>query len=284
VPALLAAVSALAFGVGDFLGGLSARRMAAAISGLTAQTTGFLLLMVAATVAGGSPGGTDWAWGMAAGASGAMAVVVFYWAMAVGQMSVVAPVSAVTAALMPFAFGLASGERPSAVALLGTIGALVAIVLISRERGDPTGDDERSGLQPRGGPVLAASLLSGVGFGGFLVFISRSGVDSGLWPVAAARAAAVVIVGAVTLVWRPGRPSADGIRLAVFAGAFDVTANSMFLVASRSGLLTLVGVIGSMYPASTVVLARWVLRERLAAHQLAGLGLAALSVLAIAMG
>lgn len=286
MPVLLAAVSAVAYGVGDFFGGLSARRMAAALSGLTAQFTGMVLLLGVAAVSGGTPSGAEWAWGVMAGSSGAMAVVLFYWAMAAGQMSVVAPVSAVTSALVPLVFGLASGERPSIVALLGAVGALGAIVLISREPGDPAAPGERSAppAPGRAGRVLVAALLSGLGFGGFLVMISRTGSSSGLWPLAAARASAVAIVGIAVLLWRPGRARRDGIRLGVAAGSFDVLANALFLVASRQGLVTLIGVIGSMYPASTVVLARVVLRERMAAHQLVGLGLAAVAVTAIAVG
>ena len=116
------------------------------------------------------------------------------------------------------------------------------------------------------------------------MLISRTGPSSGLWPLAAARASAVVIVGIAVLLWRPGRPQRDGIRLGATAGSFDVLANALFLVASRQGLVTLIGVIGSMYPASTVVLARLVLRERMAPHQLVGLGLAAVAVTAIAVG
>lgn len=284
--AILAAVSAVAFGIGDFLGGLSARRMAAVTTTLAAQATGLVLLLGLAPVVGGTVTRTDLAFGAAAGLLGAVALMLFYWSLSAGQMSVVAPVSAVTSALVPLVFGLVDGERPNGVALAGALLALPAIVLISREPGDPRGDDELDGPERQRTPtrVLAAAVLAGLGFGSFLVLISRSGHDSGLWPLTTARATAIPVIAVAVLAGRAWKVDTSGLGLAVGAGVFDVTANSLFLFASREGLLTLVGVLGSMYPASTVVLARVVLKERLAAHQLAGLGLAVVALVAIAVG
>ncbi|MFZ4519583.1 MAG: EamA family transporter [Microthrixaceae bacterium] len=284
--ALLAACSALSFGVGDFLGGLSARRMPAVLAALTAQVAGLVLLVGLALLVGGSAAGADLAVGAAAGTSGALGLVLFYWALAEGKMSVVAPVSAVMSALVPLVFGLVDGERPSTVALLGALAALPAIVLIAREPGDAADPDERSpdptGRRQR--QVLAAAVIAGLGFGGFFVFLSRSGDGSGMWPLVSARGTAATIVAVTALVLRPGRFTGPGLRAGMLGGCFDVAANSLFLISTRQGLLTLVGVIGAMYPASTVVLARVVLQERLARHQLWGLALAAVAVAAIAAG
>ena len=134
-------------------------------------------------------------------------------------------------------------------------------------------------------PTIArASAVAGAGFGAFFVLISRSGEDSGLWPLASARSVAVVVVGAAVLLTGVRRVERTGVHLAIAAGSFDVAANALFLLASRQGLLTLVGVIGSMYPASTIVLARVVLRERIARHQMTGLALAAASLVAVTIG
>lgn len=284
--ALLAAVSAVAFGVGDFLGGLSARRMAAIATTLVAQLTGLLLLAVLAPVVGGTVTTADLGYGAAAGFVGAGALMTFYWALSAGQMSVVAPVSAVTSALVPLVFGLIDGERPGAVPLAGALLALPAIVLISREPTDAHGADETDEPTVSATPsaVIAASVLAGVGFGAFLVLISRSSADSGLWPLTAARATAIPVITAAAFAARSWRVERKGLGLALGAGVFDVTANASFLVASRLGLLTLVGVLGSMYPASTVLLARVVLKERLARHQLSGLALAVVALVAIAAG
>jgi drug/metabolite transporter (DMT)-like permease len=293
VAAVVAALSALVFGVGDFLGGLSARRMAASLTAAVAQGTGLALLVVAAVVVGGGPGPSDWAWGAAAGAFGGGALLLFYWAMGHGQISVVAPLSAVTSALVPFVVGLTLGDRPSSVALLGAVMALPAIVLISREPDDDPADDADDGEPiapadtphepPPAGRVLVAALLAGIGFGGFLVCISRVGDDSGLWPLVGARGTTTALMAAAALAIA-GRPDRVGVRTAFAAGCCDVTANVLYLVAVRQGMLSLVGVISSMYPASAVLLARLVLRERLATHQLAGLGLGALAVAAVATG
>lgn len=284
--ALLASISAIAFGVGDFLGGLSARRLTAVTTAFVTQVVGFALVITLAPLLGGSPGAADLLWGVAAGVVGPSALMVFYWSLGAGQMSVVAPVSAVTSALVPLVFGLLDGERPGGVALLGALLALPAILLISREPGDPRGSDELD-VPPRTTTplqVLAGSIAAGVGFGAFFVLISRSADSSGLWPLASARAVAVPVVGVALLVGRSVPLERTGLRLAMGAGAFDIGANTMFLLASRHGMLSLVGVIGSMYPASTVVLARAVLDERLARHQLIGLGLAVGSLVAVTIG
>lgn len=294
--ALLAALSALTFGVGDFFGGLSARRMAAALTTVTAQATGLALIVAVSLLVSGDPGTGDLALGAAAGLTGGVGLLMFYWAMAKGPMSVVAPVSAVMSALVPVVAGVADGERPSWLAAVGILLGLPAIVLISRE---PTRVEalvsERAveesvhvHTSPRaaaigGLPVLAAA-LSGVGFGLFFTLLSHTGDHSGLWPIAAARLAAVALALVVAAVLRPARPEPGGVRLGMVAGCLDGLGNSLYLLASRQGLLTLVGVVGAMYPAATVLLARFVLREQLARHQIIGLVVAASAVALIALG
>lgn len=283
---LLAALSACVFGVSDFLGGMSAKRIAATLTSMIAELSGLAGLLVVAVLVGGNPVGRDWGWGAAAGLAGGLALVLFYWAMSRGQMSVVAPVTAVLSALVPLVAGLLYGERPSALALGGALLAMLAIVLVSREPGDPRGPEE---APPESDPnvrrlILVASVVSGFGFGFYFVCISRVGEDSGMWPVAAARLSAAAVVALMMVRVRPQGHEKVGVQLALVAGLLDVTANVLFLMASRLGLLTLVGVIGAMYPASTLVLARTVLKERMAPHQLAGLALAVVAVTGIALG
>lgn len=284
--ALLASVSAIAFGVGDFLGGLSARRMTAVTTSFVTQVVGFVLVLTVAPLLGGSAAGTDLLWGLAAGVVGSTALMIFYWALGSGQMSVVAPVSAVTSALVPLVFGLLDGERPGSVALAGALLALPAIVLISREPGDPRSQDEHDDPPRPSTPlrVILGSATAGCGFGTFFVLISRSTDDSGLWPLVSARSIALVVVGVALLLGGRRAFERSGVRIAIGAGVCDIGANALFLLATRHGLLTLVGVIGSMYPASTVVLARVILDERLARHQVVGLGLAAASLAAVTAG
>lgn len=277
---LLAALSALTFGAGDFCGGLASRRIAAQWTTAIAQATGLVLLVVVAAIVGGDPRGVDMALGAAAGTCGGLALVVFYWAMAQGPMSVVAPLSALMSAAVPMVAGVVEGERPGVLGVLGIVVALPAIVLISRE---PRRDDAPADRSPATPRVLAAAVLSGAGFGLFFTFVSHTADDSGLWPLTSARSAAILLALVVVVIGRPARPSLPGARLAMLTGATDATGNALFLLASRQGLLTLVGVIGAMYPASTVVLARVVLGERLARHQLVGLAIAAVAVALIAV-
>jgi len=293
---LLAALSAATFGIGDFFGGLSARRMAALLTTVAAQAAGLGLVLASCLAISGSPTGRDLLFGALAGVAGAVGLVLFYWAMGQGPMSVVAPVSAVMSALVPVVAGVAAGERPGVLSTAGILLGLPAIVLISRE---PTPVEaavsERAveasvhlrapkRLAARGGLPVVAGTLAGVAFGGFFTLISHTGEGSGMWPIAAARAAAVVLAGFVALTARPARPAPRGLAFAALAGCLDATGNAFYLLATRQGLLTLVGVVGAMYPASTVVLARAVLRERLAPHQAVGLAIAAGAVALIALG
>jgi uncharacterized membrane protein len=292
--ALLAALSAVTFGVGDFFGGLSARRMASVLTTVAAQATGLVLIVATCLVVTGDPTRADLLLGVAAGLAGALGLILFYWAMGKGPMSVVAPVSAVMSALVPIGAGVADGERPSGLAVVGILLGLPAIVLISREPNPAEAvESERSveaethvhvpdGLAERGGLPVVAAALSGLGFGAFFTVLSHTSDASGLWPIASARVAASLLAVLVVLVVRPQRPEPGGIRFGMLAGCLDALGNSFYLFASRQGLLTLVGVVGAMYPASTVVLARVVLREQLTRHQLLGLATAGLAVALIA--
>ena len=126
-------------------------------------------------------------------------------------------------------------------------------------------------------------MLTGAGFGAFFALVSHTGDDSGLWPLVAARSTAVPLALAVVALARPAGPTIRGSRLATFTGVMDALGNALFLFASRHGMLALVGVIGAMYPASTVALARFVLGERVARHQLVGLFTAGAAVILIGL-
>lgn len=292
---LLASLSAITFGIGDFFGGLSARRIAAVLTTLVVQGTGLVLVLGVCLLSRADPSATDLWYGASAGLAGAVGLVLFYWAMAQGPMTVVAPVSAVTSALVPISYGFLDGERPEVLAVVGILLALPAIVLISREPTPAEASASERAVEasthlhvpPRlagigGLPVIVAG-FAGIGFGVFFVLISRTGSDSGLWPIASARVSAVGLALLAVVIARPARPDRTGLGRAVVAGFADAIGNSLYLLAARQGMLTLVGVIGAMYPASTVVLARAVLREPLARHQAVGLLAACVAVMLIAL-
>ena len=273
---------AVAYGTGDFLGGLSAKRNPVLLVVACSQAVGLVLLALAATTVGrGEPGAADLALGAAGGVGGLVGLVLLYRGLATGAMGVVAPVTAVAAAVVPVLWGLATGERPSAVALAGMAAALVAVALVAAEgpsRETPAGEPER-------GRGLGLALGAGAAFGAFFVALAATNERSGLWPTVSARVASLVEVGVVLRVLKTPRSLAPGTAAGVAgAGALDALANALFVAAVRQGLVSLVAVVVSLYPAATVALARVVLRERVARRQAAGLGLALAGVALIAGG
>jgi drug/metabolite transporter (DMT)-like permease len=285
--AFLALASALTYGVGDFFGGLSARRLPSAAVVLRTHAAGLVgLLALVPLVSATTPAGRDLALGSAGGIAGATGVLLFYWLMARGAMSIVAPITAVLAAVVPVLVGMGGGERPSAIALVGIPLALVAVAMLAREPGARR-EDEAGGLTPI---QLAAALGAGLGFGLYFVALDMTSDDSGLWPVVSGRVTSVTLFGLIALVSAAarvgdGRARRGGLPAMLAAcGLLDAWANALFLLATHHGMLTLVAVIGALYPASTVLLARAVLGERLGRPQLGGVALAAAAVTLVTVG
>lgn len=282
---LLAFFGAVSYGAGDFCGSLAARRAPAIRVTLISQLVGGLLLIVLVPLVGGSPSTRDLVVGALAGVVGAGAITAFYQAMAAGAMSVVAPISALTAAALPVFVGLLSGERPSALSLVGVVIAMAAILLVS-QHGPAAGDDTELD-RPAPGTTRRSMVLTGIGSGFLfgLLFITLDSVsdDAGLWPLVTDRLVAVPFLLIVALVTRTGiRPERGSMGLIVACGVLDMGANTLLLLAFSEGLLVLVAVIISLYPASTLVLARVVLHERVSPVQRAGLIIAGLAVVLIA--
>jgi drug/metabolite transporter (DMT)-like permease len=288
--ALLALASAICYGVSDFSGGLAARRVPATAVVLVSNALSLLLALLAVGLLPGSAyNAGDMAWGASAGAVGLLGVVLLYRGLAIGPMSVVAPLTAVLSALVPVAVGTVRGERPGTVAVVGVALALPAMVLIGREtrkRSQPeAGIAGPAGRLSRG--ALASALSAGLGFGGFFVLLAQTGPTGGAWPLIAQRAASVIILlalsAAAVMRGMPALPRGPTLGLAAVAGITDFAANLAYVLATHRGLLALVAVISSLYPATTLLLARGVLGERLARQQAAGLVLAAVAVALIAL-
>lgn len=278
--ALLALTSALFYGVSDFSGGLAARRVPATAVVLVSNGLSLVLALLAVALLPGSVySGRDMLWGVAAGAVGLLGVVLLYRGLAIGPMSVVAPLTAVLSAVVPVVVGVARGERPGTVALCGVVLAIPAMVLIGRE--PHAGRETR---MSRG--ALVSALLAGVSFGGFYVLLAQTGPDGGAWPLVGQRASSVVILLGLTAAAAARGAAASprgALRLSVIAGVTDFAANLAYVLATHRGLLALVAVISSLYPATTLLLARGVLKERVARQQAAGLMLAAVAVALIAL-
>ena len=275
---VLALCSAVVYGAADFLGGLASRK--APVFGVVAlsQLAGLVALLALLPWLGGPVTLADLGWGAAAGIVGSTGLVVFFRALATGVMSVIAPVTAVTAAAVPVLAGLLLGNRIGVWAGVGIMLALVAVVLVSAEGG-------LASLRAARPTNLTAPLIAGAAFGFFFVLLDRTSADAGLTPLVAARVASVVLVIVVALASRqPLRVPRVALPLVLTSGVGDMTANALFLLATQQeGQLAITGVLASLYPVSTVVLAQAVLRERLVSAQVAGLGAAVTAVVLITL-
>jgi drug/metabolite transporter (DMT)-like permease len=281
VAVLLGLVVAASFGSGDFLGGRASARAATVTVLLIVQAVAVVGGIVVALAVSARVGGADIAYGAGAGVANAAGVGLLYHGLARARVGVVAPLTAVVAALVPVGWALARGERPSALVLVGAACAITAGALIAREH-----DEAQPGaLRTRGVPIAIAA---GVCLGTSLVCLSETSDGSGFWPVLAARVAGLLVVGVVFAVLftrsAVSLPDRAGTRLACGAGVLDFTATAMLLAAIRHGLLVVVAPVASLAPAFTVMWASVVLHERVSREQYLGLGLALVGLVLVASG
>jgi len=281
---------ALAYGLSDFVGGVLSRHTSAWTIAVVAQGAAMVFTLLVALFVWREPVGVDWAWGVLSGVGGGFGASFLYRGLGAGAMSVVAPVSAVGAALLPVAVGVATGERPSALTWFGVACALPAIWLVSRvaENTVPAGDSgvDGSTSRPRSRAAdLIDGLLAGLGFGLLFTALGQVPDSAGLAPLALSYAASlpttIVLAVALGAAWVP-RDRRDARAAA--AGALGTAATVLFLLATQTGLLTVAAVLSSLYPATTVLLAALVLRERIGRTQGVGLLLAGLAVGLVAAG
>ena len=275
MPYLLAVLSAVFYGAADFTGGIVTRRVAAIPVVLLSQASGLVLIaLVLPLLPTAAPQARDLWWGAAAGLAGGVGVALLYHALAIGTMSVVAPTTAVAAVAIPVISSIALGERPGSVAVVGILLGIASIALVSRQTKTSTEQGHRSGV--------GTALASGVAIGLFLLALAQTRPTSGLWPLLMARATSVTLFAVVAIAGRrslqmPARLAA----LAVGGGTLDMLANALYLLAAQVGPLSLVVTLSSLYPASTVLLARILLGERLNAWQTAGVASALVAVVLI---
>lgn len=270
---LLSLAAAVSWGAGDFSGGFASRKTNVYGVVLVAHVVGLVFNLVAALLWHDPwPGATSFLWGVAAGISGAVGLVSLYRALAVGTMGINAPVAAVVTAILPVAFTFLTLGLPTRVQLAGFALALVAIWLIAM----PAGDLGR----PRG---LGLAILAGIGFSGFLLFIKFAGFTAKFWPLVGARAASIaVMVIIVSRIRLDFHALAGHWRPMVSCGIFDSIGNILFVYAATGGRLDIAAVLSSLYPASTLILARIFLKERLTRVQAMGILFALGSVALIA--
>jgi drug/metabolite transporter (DMT)-like permease len=278
---VLALMSAWCYGVSDYIGGRASRRSSALTVTFAAEVTIFPVTLVVLPLVEDGPftAAALW-WGAAGGVAGSAGVLGLYTALSRGAMTVVAPVTGVVAAVLPVVVGLATGERPSVAALLGIAIALVAVALVGGMVG--------ALHQPVTVATVVLAVVVGALFGTLFVAFAQTGDDAGLWPLLAARLGSVPLLSvAYAVARRRGRVDRLGSstwRTGAVIGTLILLANGLYLVSTREGLLSIVAVLVSLYPASTVLLATVVDHERSTRPQILGMVLAAVAVALVTAG
>jgi uncharacterized membrane protein len=278
----LALAAAAMYGLSDFFGGLVSRRASVWQVATVTQIAAIVLVGTAALVIGGSPTTAEWLWGMLAGIGTGSGTAFLYRGLSSGRMSVVAPISAVGAALVPVAVGVFTGDRPPVITWIGIACAIPAIWLVSTAP-----DPSAHAPEGRGGidPGVVDGILAGLGFGLMFAALGQVSDSAGLAPLAAAEVTSVAAIGVIAAAfgqaWLPREREA---WWGIVVGALAAVGAILFLVASQAGMLTVAAVLSSLYPVFTVLLAALVLRERIAPGQAVGLGLALVAVVLVAAG
>lgn len=255
--ALLALLSSLSWGVADFLGGLAARRAGSAqVLAVSYPSGAIVITLVAFFVIPGEFTPELFGYGLITGTIGAIAIAFLYAALVRGQMGIVSPITAVMSGAVPVLVGIFRGEEPSLGAFIGMGAAVFAVILVSRESASHHGKT----------PPIAIlyAITSGLAIGLYLTSLGLAPVDSGVWVATLGRwVSTIIMITFVIVVVRSFDRSTFPWRLAITTGILDAAANGVFQLASQRGLLSVVAVLGSLYPAATVILARIVIKERL---------------------
>lgn len=277
---LLGVMVAASFGSGDFLGGRTSARSSTPGVLLIVQATAMVGAIVVAIVVSADVSNSDLVNGGVAGALNVVALGLLYLGLATGRMGVVAPITAVVASIIPVAYGLSQGERPSNLVYAGVVMSMLAGALIGITRDEHTTEGARRS-------VLIA-LAAGACFGSSFVFYARTSPDSGMWPIFSARVGSLALVAVFVLVLRARRtvvfPTGSDRFVSMTGGLLDVTGSTLILIAIREDLIVTVTPLAALAPGVTVLLAWMFLHERISRVQLAGLAVALTGLVFIASG
>jgi drug/metabolite transporter (DMT)-like permease len=269
--------AAVLYGAADFCGGIAAKRTSPYTVAVIAQAVGFVLLLAVLPLFPSHATTSDYLWGLAAGACGGIGIALLYHALAIGKMGVVSPITAVLAAALPVIVSVVRGERLSLAQIAGIAVALIAIVLISVST-EETGERE---ISTKG---VKEAIAAGIIIGGFFLCLAYAHKSAGLNQLLAARVSSVVLLLLVAFATRSDlRPRGNVLPVILLSGAIDMAANALYVFATYHGYLSIAAVLTSLYPASTVFLARVVLKERLQRSQKLGVVLALAGVALIAL-
>lgn len=275
---VLALMAALAYGLSDFIGGLASRRTSAWPVAFTGSCGAIVGAIVLALFLPGHPDLGDLAWGALSGFGSGAGGAFLYRGFATGRMGVVAPVSAVGAALLPVLVGVVTGERPQLLAWLGIALAVPGIWLVSREPADGS-------VSRKVAAGLRDGVIAGIGFGVLFAAMGQVPQGAGFWPLVASQCVAMITIALTAVLlresWLPRRRS-DAWGLV--CGVLSAVAVFAFLLATQRGLLAISSVLTALYPATTVLLAALVLKERVHRAQAGGLALCAATVALVSLG
>ena len=274
--AALALLSSLTWGVADFMGGIASRKKSVLQVLVIAYPVGAVVLtFFAIFVVPGELSRETFTIGAIAGAIGATAIGCLYVALKRGPMGIVSPITAVMSAAIPVFFGLLNGERLNLLAVIGMITAAIAVILVSQEV---------NAHQKIAFSTIAISLTSGSLIGTYLTLIGTSSNDSGIWTATIARwFSSILVLAAVLATVRKFERSSYPWLLVIISGVLDAAANGIFQIATQNGMLAIVAVLGSLYPATTALLARFILHERLHKIQITGVVLALAAAVALTL-
>jgi drug/metabolite transporter (DMT)-like permease len=278
IAVILALGAAVAWGAADYIGGLKSRVVATIVVVAVGQATGLVLVAAVVAARGDDPPATRFfVYAVLAGVTGAVGIGALYRGLAVGAMSIIAPITA-TGAVIPVAVGVGTGERPSALQGAGLALAFGGVVLAARQ---PESED----LRGRVAAGVGLALLAALGIGSFFVALDAASEGGVAWALLVQRTVCLALVLAAAVLVRPDfSVSRADVPAMVAIGALDMAANALFAVASTRGLVSVVSVVASLYPVTTVMLARLLLGERIAAVQQIGVAAALSGVILITAG
>ncbi len=273
----LALAASASWGSADFLGGFTTRRLSILTVSTVSQVVGMLFALSLVLLSGEpAPPIHILVLGTVAGLAGIVGLVALYSGLAIGPMGVVAPIAALSA-VVPLAVGLARGERPGPIQLLGVALAIAGVILAARHR-----DEAGARVHPR---AVLLGIVAALSIGVLILLLRDAGVQAPAWGVLMVRVGALAVLAVPLLIVRPSFVMGPRVLWTLVAvGVLDNTANVLFVLASQRGLLSLIAVLGSLYPVATVLLARGVLHERLARVQVGGVAMALAGVALIALG
>jgi len=279
---VFALASALSYGISDYLAGVTSRSWDFRLVTAGAQVIGLLTAIVAVLAfPGAGPAAGPVLWGAISGIGSAIGVLALYRGLAVGSMNVVAPLCGVLTSVIPAVVGILLGNHLSAIEVAGIVLALPAVLLVSRQ--------PRPAAGSRAGGGAALGLLAGAGFGLLFVALSQAGTRNGAWPLLSGQAIALLLVlpiaiGGLRATTGATAPGARSLGATAVAGILSGAANILYLVATGFGELAIVGVLSSLYPAGTVLIARFRLAEHWSRTQIIGMLAAAVAVVLVVLG